>query len=271
MGFCPQVAKRQDAKIPKSTLPAFTPVPRLKHRSNGWSPEVQRAFIEALADTGSVAAACRRVHRSEVGAYLLRRHPEARQFRKAWQAALDLGVQKIEDVAMDRALNGVEVPVYAFGRIIGTRRVYNDRLLMFMLRNRAPKRFAADGARGMNAVDRQVLARHRKQWRQEWERERALLEDEEEAREDDELWDKIARMHRNWYCALSPAARAAYREFRRLEEADGAAWMAEEDAEPLAVAQAEYEEFFGPGRDRRAHIAKLVDMRGWEAGEESDN
>lgn len=47
---------------------------------------------------------------------------------------------------MDRALNGVEVPVYAYGKIIGTRRVYNDRLLMFMLRNRAPKRFAAGGA-----------------------------------------------------------------------------------------------------------------------------
>jgi len=132
---------------PKTTLPAFTPVPRLKERHNGWNPEVQRAFIEALADTGSVKGACRRVNRSEVGAYLLRRHPEAKEFRKAWQAALDLGVQKIEDVAMDRALNGVEVPVYSYGKLVGTRRIYNDRLLMFMLRNRAPKRF--DAAKGM--------------------------------------------------------------------------------------------------------------------------
>ena len=33
-------------------LPDFTPVPRLKDRSNGWKPHVQRAFIEALARTG---------------------------------------------------------------------------------------------------------------------------------------------------------------------------------------------------------------------------
>lgn len=158
------------------TLPAFTPVPRLKHRHNGWSPEIQLAFIEALADTGSVKAACRRVNRSEVGAYLLRRHPQAKEFRKAWQAALDLGVQKIEDVAMDRALNGVEVPVYSYGKLVGTRIVYNDRLLMFILRNRAPQRFAGGGAKGMNAVDQMMLKRLRKQWREEWERERALAD-----------------------------------------------------------------------------------------------
>ena len=169
-----------DQPSPATTLPAFTPVPRLKERSNGWSAAVQRAFIEALAETGSVEAACRRVNRASVGAYLLRRHPEADSFRKAWQAALDLGMQRVEDVAMDRALNGVEVPVYAYGKIIGTRTVYNDRLLMFMLRNRAPKRFAADGARGMSAVDRAMLTRLKREWRAEWERERAILAQQEE-------------------------------------------------------------------------------------------
>ena len=65
------------ARKPAQTLPAFTPVPRLADRSNGWKPEVQRAFIEALAETGSVKAACRRVGRADHGAYALRRHPEA--------------------------------------------------------------------------------------------------------------------------------------------------------------------------------------------------
>ena len=178
-----------DTETPKpaTTLPAFTPVPRLKARHNGWSAAVQLAFIEALAETGSVEAACRRVNRSAVGAYLIRRHPEAASFRKAWEAALDLGMQRVEDVAMDRALNGVEVPVYAYGKIIGTRTVYNDRLLMFMLRNRAPKRFAADGARGMNAVDRAMLTRLKREWRAEWERERAILDHQEDGRIVEEL------------------------------------------------------------------------------------
>ena len=154
-------------------LPAFTPVPRAKDRSNGWKPEVQRAFIEALADTGSVEAAARRVGRSSVGAYQLRRHPQGHSFAEAWKAALDKGIQRIEDVAMDRALNGVEVPVYSYGKLVGTRRIYNDRLLMFMLRNRAPERFAADGARGLNALDKTRLEKMKKQWRKEWEAEKS--------------------------------------------------------------------------------------------------
>jgi hypothetical protein len=185
-------------KAKRGTLPQFTPVPRAKDRHNGWKPEIQRAFIEALADTGSVEAAARRVNRAAVGAYLLRRHPQAGEFRRAWEAALALGVQKIEDVAMDRALNGVEVPVYAYGNIIGTRRVYNDRLLMFMLRNRAPKRFAADGARGMNAVDKAMLARLKREWHAEWERERALRDHEDEQAIHDSINAKLDLMKRNW-------------------------------------------------------------------------
>ncbi len=114
----PDTEPEAENPAPATTLPAFTPVPRLKARHNGWSAEVQLAFIEALAETGSVEAACRRVNRSAVGAYLIRRHPEAASFRKAWEAALDLGMQRVEDVAMDRALNGVEVPVYGRSRIL---------------------------------------------------------------------------------------------------------------------------------------------------------
>ena len=155
-----------------TTRPAFTPVPRKCNRRDGWTPERQQRFIEALADYGSVRAAANSVGMTPEGAYLLRRHPEAKSFRRAWEAALDLGMARVEDVAMDRALNGVEVPVYSYGKLVGTRTIYNDRLLMFMLRNRAPKRFAADGAKGLNALDKHRLAQEKKAWRKEWERER---------------------------------------------------------------------------------------------------
>ena len=122
-------------------LPDFTPVPRQCDRHDGWTEDRQRRFIAALADTGSVHAACKAVNMSQAGAYYLRRQRGAESFRAAWRAAIDLGVQRIEDVAMDRALNGVDVPVYSYGKLVGTRTAYNDRLLMFMLRNRAPERF----------------------------------------------------------------------------------------------------------------------------------
>lgn len=172
-------------------LPAFTPVPRLKDRSNGWKPHIQQRFIEALAETGSVVAACRRVGRSDMGAYQLRRHPAAGEFRAAWDAALDLGVRRIEDGAMDRALYGTEEVVVQNGDTIVKRRRYNERLVMFILRNRAPERFSEGGARGLSAVDTMRLKRLKEAWRDEWEHERRRKEpDIEEVRA--EIMRKVA-------------------------------------------------------------------------------
>ena len=75
---------------------AFAPIPRRTQRHDGWTPERQRAFIEALADTGSVSRASAMVNMSSVGAYYLRRQPEAASFRTAWNAALDHGVQRMD-------------------------------------------------------------------------------------------------------------------------------------------------------------------------------
>lgn len=131
----------------RPSLPDFTPVPRKCKRHDGWTPARQKGFIEALADTGSVKHAAHAVNMTPEGAYYLRRQPGAEEFAAAWLAALDRGIERLEDIAMERAIHGVEVPVYSYGKIIGTRIVHNDRLLMFMLRNRAADRFAA-GAPG---------------------------------------------------------------------------------------------------------------------------
>lgn len=214
----------QTPHTPRGTLPAFAPVPRLKQRSNGWTPAVQCAFIEALADTGSVSSACRAVGRADHGAYLLRRHPEAEEFRAAWDAALDLGIQRIEDVAMDRALNGVEIPVYSYGKLVGTRVVHNDRLLMFMLRNRASGRFTEGRARGLNAIDAAELARRKQQWRAEWDEEQKRANSYEA--EDEVLASidrKLASMRKNWLYYMSPRTRAAYEAFAQAEREDKAA------------------------------------------------
>lgn len=160
-------------KTKRGTLPAFAPVPRLTKRHDGWTPERQRGFIEALGDCGSVKSAAHAVNMTPEGAYNLRRHAQAGEFRKAWEAALALGIQRLEDVAMDRALNGVEVPVYSYGKIIGTRRIYNDALLMFLLRNRAPKRFAADSINNTDAATQGQLDRLKAHWRKEWDAEKA--------------------------------------------------------------------------------------------------
>jgi hypothetical protein len=129
--------------IPPVSLPAFKPAPRQRHRHDGWTAQRQRDFIAALADTGSVTHAAARVGMSTEGAYMLRRAKGAEEFAAAWLAALDHGIARLEDIALERAVHGVEVPIYSYGKLIGTRIVHNDRLLMFMLRNRAMDRFPA--------------------------------------------------------------------------------------------------------------------------------
>lgn len=171
-------------------VPAFEPVPRHYNRHDGWTAERQRGFIEALLTTGSVRAAAHAVNMTPEGAYLLRRHPRAASFRKAWDQALAAGVQRLEDIAMDRALNGTEEPVYSYGKLVGTRIVRNDRLLMFLLRNRAPARFAASQTRhGM--VSQTELKRLKKQWRAEWEKEQGTVSAEEVRQS---IEDKLARL-----------------------------------------------------------------------------
>lgn len=65
-------------------LPAFEPVPR-KFRHDGWTPDRQKAFIGALADTGCVTRAARYVNMSPEGAYRLRRQAGSDSFRRAWE------------------------------------------------------------------------------------------------------------------------------------------------------------------------------------------
>ena len=74
----------------------FEPVPRRPH-ANGWSPEHQRAFIAALAITGSARQAARHVGRATFGAEQLRLAKGGKSFAAAWDSALDL--------ARDRELN----------------------------------------------------------------------------------------------------------------------------------------------------------------------
>jgi hypothetical protein len=115
-------------------LPDFTPVP-LRYRHDGWTPERQRGFIEALADTGWVSRATAIVNMSLEGVYHLRRQKGAEEFRAAWNAALDFGVQKLKDIAFERAIEGEMIPVFNQGKLMGYRRKRNDRLLMFCLRH----------------------------------------------------------------------------------------------------------------------------------------
>jgi len=118
----------------------FTPVP-VRPRHDGWTVEKQIAFIEALAETGIVEEACRRVGMSRTSADNLRHRPCGAPFRRAWEAALDYSLHLIEEDAFTRARRGVARPIFYKGEQVGEWRHYDERLTMFLLRSRRPQRY----------------------------------------------------------------------------------------------------------------------------------
>ena len=118
---------------------------RLRPRYDGWTEEKQRRFIEILADTGIVRHAAKEVGMTPETAYRLRRSPHGAAFARAWDAARQHAGCVLEDVAFERAIEGVEHNVYdEYGEVICTKRVHNDRLLTFLLRHLKPERYARD-------------------------------------------------------------------------------------------------------------------------------
>lgn len=142
----------------QTPVPDFDPVPR-QYRHDGWTAERQTGFIHALAETGSVKAACARVGKTTEGAYQLRRQPGAQGFRAAWEAALAHGIQRLTDIAIDRAIDGVAVPIFQGGKQVGEKRWYNDRLLMFLLRHHQPARYGPQAALPLGTRHPDTIAR----------------------------------------------------------------------------------------------------------------
>lgn len=104
-------------------VPAFVPVP-LRGRGDGWTALRQAAFLGALAETGSVVAAARRVGMARETAYRLRRKAGAESFAAAWDKVTggETGPKwKVTaSERLQRALVGLLKPVMYGGRHVGT-------------------------------------------------------------------------------------------------------------------------------------------------------
>ncbi len=99
----------------------------------------KQRFLTALEETASVTAACARIVVSTRAMYEIRkRDPE---FRKAWAAAIELGIDALEDEAVRRAREGVDEPVFHRGSKCGNIRRYSDTLLMFILKAARPEKY----------------------------------------------------------------------------------------------------------------------------------
>lgn len=107
-------------------------------RADRWTKWKMAEFLRHLAATHSVTAAARAVGMGRQSAYKLRARLKGAPFDIAWEAAFRHAYDNLAHAALDRALNGVEVPHYHEGRLVGTSRRFDERLTVALLgmRNR---------------------------------------------------------------------------------------------------------------------------------------
>ena len=159
-------------------LTDFTPVPRLRNRDDGWSAQRQRDLVTAIACYGSVRAACNALYMSERGAYELRMHPEAGEFRAAWDLAVTEGLTILEDIAWDRAINGTEQVIMYQGERVAMRTQYDNRLLTFMLRARRPDVYGQVSRTARPQPGDKLYQQMRAEWEAECEADKAARNEE---------------------------------------------------------------------------------------------
>ncbi|APE27984.1 hypothetical protein [Aurantiacibacter gangjinensis] len=114
---------------PATTTPTATPA----KRHDGWTVQRQSVFLRELAASHSVKQAARAAGMSRQSAYALRARLKGEPFDLAWNAALRCRFDALAEEAMDRAMNGVEVPHFYRGELVGTSRRYDERLTVALL------------------------------------------------------------------------------------------------------------------------------------------
>ena len=125
----------------------FLPI-NVHHRHDGWTPDKQWSFVEALARTASVTQAVRTVGMSTKSAYRLRNHPEAAEFRAAWDAALQQAWGMIDQTVLERVINGERESIERNGYLVAERhKPCSDRLLIHVLGMRERAQVAARAER----------------------------------------------------------------------------------------------------------------------------
>jgi hypothetical protein len=168
----------------------FTPVPRLRKRRNGWSPETQRAFIDALSRCGCISRAARAVGKTPRSAYRLLESEGAESFAEAWDQAIARGVEMLRWDSLDRSLQGAWVPVVRRGKIVSFEHRRSDRLAIALLSGRkacvADNRERASSRRRYRmklAAEKKLAAEARKQAEAIWAEHQATLDQLQAAKE----------------------------------------------------------------------------------------
>ncbi|HEX5237192.1 MAG TPA: hypothetical protein VFW39_01850, partial [Sphingomicrobium sp.] len=115
--------------VEPETAPASKP---LTARRDGWTGERMATFLEVLADTGIVTEACRVAGMSREGVYPLRSRDPV--FAAAWRAAQTKARPVLADGLVERSITGTVEHYYRDGVLVGERRHYESWLALAILK-----------------------------------------------------------------------------------------------------------------------------------------
>ena len=106
--------------------------------SDHWTSAKMAAFLRQLSASHSVSAAARSVGMSRQSAYRLRSRLKGKAFDVAWDVAFHHSYDNLAHAALERALNGVEMPVFFQGEQVGSYRKFDERLTVALLAMSTP-------------------------------------------------------------------------------------------------------------------------------------
>lgn len=143
---------------PAAPEPAAPP-PARAQRHDGWTPERQVVFFDAVAEGLSTERACQVAGMSPSSAYAFKRRAAGQAFALGWRAAQQLGRDRIADKMMARAIDGyVETVTRPNGDVIERHR-FDNRMAQAMLTRLDRQAEAVDAASlAANAAARAVAA-----------------------------------------------------------------------------------------------------------------
>lgn len=96
-------------------------------------------FLADLAESGNATRAAHVSGASRRNLYRLKNADS--DFRAAWEEAAEIGMTVIEDMAVQRATEGHQEPVFYQGKQVGSIPKYADNLLAMLLKAYRPDRF----------------------------------------------------------------------------------------------------------------------------------
>ena len=98
-------------------------------------------FLIALTESANVSSASKLINVSREYMYRVRKLEKNKEFAEAWDDALQVGVDTLEEEARRRAYLGVDEPVYYQGKQCGSIKRYSDTLIIFLLKAHRPEKY----------------------------------------------------------------------------------------------------------------------------------